>query len=521
MTKLELNRYLNTFALFSITIGGIIGAGIFVFPVAIASYAGPSVLISLLIATLIVILVAMAYTEFSSSFQKSAAPYALPRAALGNFGGFFMGWCYFLFLFIGSAAIINLFVVYLGRFIPVFVQQTALTSFGTGFAIIILWIITFYHSLGIKWSAKFAIYTTIIKLVLIFAFIVMGLYYFNPKNFSPFMPYDFSGILIVIPFLLWEFSSFASSAILTSETIDSNYTIVKSMKWSILISFGVFLLICLVFVGVIDWDILNLHSTDWVSLKKIYSPYEAIAASMKQTHLTKILLFSSLFAGLSSMGNRILIQGRIPFAMAQDGVFFNYLSKINPEFKTPISALFFGSALSTLLLLIIPDFSFGMLFSCFPVLLPYGVSMISIAILRNSYKDVPRFYKMPKIKILAPTGFVLISIIMYLGSWPWTMINVFLVCSAYPAYFIVTRRKNIEFKRNLWIPIYLIGIMIISIFGSKKFIYNNFTNFEPFNYLRTPLDLIVLTIFSLSIFYWVYKINIKKVEMEKKVQLPS
>ncbi|EQD56840.1 hypothetical protein B1B_08925, partial [mine drainage metagenome] len=48
--------------------------------------------------------------ELSAAYPITGGPYSLPRRALGDFAGFLMGWGYFLYAFIGTAAIIEVFV---------------------------------------------------------------------------------------------------------------------------------------------------------------------------------------------------------------------------------------------------------------------------------------------------------------------------------------------------------------------------------------------------------------------------
>ena len=77
----------------------------------------------------------------------------------------------------------------------------------------------------------------------------------------------------------------------------------------------------------------------------------------------------------------------------------------------------------------------------------------------------------------------------------------------YIAFFFV--KKKWEFKRNLWVIGYLFGIIIISYLGDPKFTFNNFLPIKPIGVFLVPYDLIVLTIFSIVIYFWAYKSNIK------------
>ena len=344
------------------------------------------------------------------------------------------------------------------------------------------------------------------------------IFLFQKENFTSFVPYGFSGILFAVPFLLWEYSAFESLVVFVNETKNNTSIIKKSMWWSLIILTVLFLLMLIVFIGIVDWNNLRLRPFNWHSLRDIATP-NVVASSLKIPYLVDVILIGVIISSISAFGNRILVQGRIPHAMAKDGILWSKLEKINPRFNTPVQALFFGSVLTSLILLIVPDFYQIAMLAFFPVLLPYAASFISIAILRSSYKDIERPFKMPFLKGFALIGFILITIVMYLGSWPWTMVNAFLFLFAYPLFFTI--KRSCEFKRNLWFPVYVIGVMIISILGDEKFRYSNFTAFSPLGYLPLPFDLIVLGLFATAIFFWVYKINVRSVKEEQAVEIEA
>ncbi len=63
--------------------------------------------------------------------------------------------------------------------------------------------------------------------------------------------------------------------------------------------------------------------------------------------------------------------------------------------------------------------------------------------------------------------------------------------------------------RTAWVPVYIIGISVISFLGDPHFTFQNFTPWEPLGILQMPHDLIVLTIFSTLIFAWAYRVNVR------------
>ncbi len=86
----------------------------------------------------------------------------------------------------------------------------------------------------------------------------------------------------------------------------------------------------------------------------------------------------------------------------------------------------------------------------------------------------------------------------------------------FPIYLLL-KEQRMEVRRNLWYIIYLIGIIVISLFGDSNYVYQNFLPIGPMNILQTPYDLIAIVIFASAMFYWGYRDNISSAAIAKKV----
>lgn len=94
----ELPKVLNAFDLIAMGIGTIMGTGIFVFTgIQAAQYSGPAVTISLLLAALAAIFIALVYTEVASALPSCGGSYSYVYKAFGEVPGFMTGWTYLLY----------------------------------------------------------------------------------------------------------------------------------------------------------------------------------------------------------------------------------------------------------------------------------------------------------------------------------------------------------------------------------------------------------------------------------------
>ena len=150
MSKDGLKKEIGFFTLLSLGVGGILGSGIFGMPAVMAQVAGPALILAIIITGIITFFLGIAYAELGSAFPISGGPYSLPKLALGNLGGFLMGWGYFLYLFIGTAAIIDIFVIYLGFYVPNLAYGGTLTPLGITIAVAAIWVFTLINVFGIS-----------------------------------------------------------------------------------------------------------------------------------------------------------------------------------------------------------------------------------------------------------------------------------------------------------------------------------------------------------------------------------
>src|SRR4030042_139804 len=96
MKGMEIKRTLNLFDATAIGIGAIIGAGIFVVLGVAIGYAGPSIIISVIIAGLVASFNAFSFAELGSAIPKQGGIYAYVYELISPFWAFVIG-CLWLF----------------------------------------------------------------------------------------------------------------------------------------------------------------------------------------------------------------------------------------------------------------------------------------------------------------------------------------------------------------------------------------------------------------------------------------
>src|SRR5881394_2591090 len=115
-TKPQLVRAIGRWTLTALVLNSIIGSGIFGLPGAIAKLLGPAAPVCYIIGALAIGVLMAVFAEVSSQVRESGGQYLYARAALGGFAGIQIGWFFLLVRLTSGAAVLNLFVNYLGEF---------------------------------------------------------------------------------------------------------------------------------------------------------------------------------------------------------------------------------------------------------------------------------------------------------------------------------------------------------------------------------------------------------------------
>jgi len=178
--------------------------------------------------------------------------------------------------------------------------------------------------------------------------------------------------------------------------------------------------------------------------------------------------------------------------------------------------------------------------------LMYAMAPVSLAGLRKNDPDRPRGYRLPWATVLCPLSFIFANCIVYFAGWSnvfWLYVFVvvgFLVFGLYQAAIPAAKRSIIDWRAAQWILPWLIGLGIISWQGQ----YTSSPN-KVFGITLNPtyhiggmnptgigkwLDLIIIAVFSLAIYYWAVNVAmstekvqaaVHDVEAEASIELES
>ena len=212
----NLIRAIGRWSLLALVINGVVGAGIFGLPARIYALAGSYSLPAFLVCTFFIVLLVLCFAEVASRFVDTGGPYLYAQSAFGSFVGFEIGWLMWLTRLTGFAALCNLLVGYLGYFVP------AATT-GVGRVVSITAVVGGYilvNIVGIRPSAVTSNVFTIGKLIPLLLFIVAGVFFIDPQNYSFAAPPSAGDFSTTVLLLVFAFTGFEVALIPAGETRD-------------------------------------------------------------------------------------------------------------------------------------------------------------------------------------------------------------------------------------------------------------------------------------------------------------
>lgn len=122
--SIQLKRVIGKWDLMLLMINSLV-SGIFGSPSKIFAQAGIYSLLVIVFCAAVVLVLVLNFAEVASRFTKTGGPYLYTLTAFGKFHAFLMGWLILITRLATYAALVNIFVAYLGVFNPIFESQNA------------------------------------------------------------------------------------------------------------------------------------------------------------------------------------------------------------------------------------------------------------------------------------------------------------------------------------------------------------------------------------------------------------
>lgn len=351
----DLKRVLGVRDLTFFGIAAVIGAGIFSGIGNAASNGGPGVIFLYLFTAVACGFAALCYAEFASTVPVSGSAYTYSYVAFGEIIAWIIGWDLLMEYAIGNIAVAISWSDYFTRLlhsaglhIPDWLTMDYMTAkagesaeavsawtnapqlFGLRTimdlpALFIVALITYVVFIGIKESRSISNLMVLLKLAVIFFVIVLGAFYINPNNWSPFSPNGFSGIMKGVSAVFFAYIGFDAISTTAEECKNPQRDLPKGMIYSLIICTVLYVVLALILTGMVKYS----------ELGKSGDPLAMVFDAHGLKFISGIVAVSAIVATASVLLVFQLGQPRIWMSMSRDGLLPRIFSRIHPKYKTP------------------------------------------------------------------------------------------------------------------------------------------------------------------------------------------
>ncbi|KAA3618383.1 MAG: amino acid permease [Calditrichaeota bacterium] len=355
----------------ALIVGNMVGSGIFLLPANLAHYGSISIggwILSFVGAMCL----ASVFADLSKKIPRGGGPYAFTYEGFGAFAAFWVAWGYWISIWAAVAAIAIAFTGALSVFFPILKENTIPGSFAAAGAIAIL---TIVNLLDLRKIGHVQMATTVLKLIPLVAIGVLGfsqwqMEYFTPINLTG--DSNFSALTATATLTLWAFLGFESSTIVSHKVKNASVTVPRATLFSTLFVALIYILSSVSVMGLVAPQELQISA----------APYADAATLLWGSWAGFAVAGATAIACFGAMNGWILLQGQIPQAAANDGLFPVAFAKVSKN-GAPQFGVIFSSILAIILIFLNNHFSlvkqFGILIllSTLTALIPYCFSAMT------------------------------------------------------------------------------------------------------------------------------------------------
>ncbi|MDP1843058.1 MAG: amino acid permease [Sediminibacterium sp.] len=411
-----LNKVLGVRDLTFMGIAAVIGAGIFSTIGTAAYNGGPGIAFLFIITAITCGFSALCYAEFASRIPISGSAYTYAYVSFGEVVAWIIGWALILEYAIGNIVVAISWSGYFNNLLEGFHislpgwlatntsnaqlgYEEALKALAKGEtmeqltkharmgydaitnapvigtwkvilnipAFIIVLLITILAYVGIKESKKSTNAMVIFKIAVIVGVIIVGFFYVDTTNWTPFLPNGFGGVLAGVSAVFYAYIGFDAISTTAEECKNPQRDLPRGMIYSLIICTVLYILVALVLTGMVNYSELKVD--------------DPLAYVFDKLHLNKIGYLISVSAVVATTSVLLVFQlgqPRIWMSMSRDGLLPKKFAQVHPKYQTPsfstiitglmvgIPSLFVGSSTMTDLTSIGTLFAFVLV--CFGVL---------------------------------------------------------------------------------------------------------------------------------------------------------
>jgi amino acid transporter len=354
-----LERDLGLPSVLAISIGAMIGSGIFILPALALKIAGPAVILAYLLAGLLVVPAALSKSEMATAMPEAGGTYIYIERGMGPLLGTIAGvGTWFSLSFKGALALVG-GVPYLLLLFDLPLKPVAL-----GLATILILV----NILGAKQTGRLQLIIVIVMLAALGWFTAGSVGGIQSGNYANFFDDGIGGLLAATGLVFVSYAGVTKVASVAEEVEDPGRNIPLGILGSLAFTTILYVAIVAVLVGITD------AGTVAGSLTPVA---DAAEVTLGQAGVVAVIL-AAILALVSTANAGILSSSRYPFAMSRDKLAPPSLSTVNDRFGTPVTSITLTGAVLLVLIAFVPILEIAKLASAFQIMV---FALINLAVI--------------------------------------------------------------------------------------------------------------------------------------------
>jgi APA family basic amino acid/polyamine antiporter len=379
MVSHGLDRSLGLYTTMMISMGAMIGSGIFVLPALAYKKAGPAAILAYVLAAVVVLPAALSKAEMATAMPEAGGTYLYIDRALGPLFGTIAGiGAWFSLTFKSSFALVGL-GAYLLLLAPISEGAVTIVALVLGALVVVL------NVAGTELSGR--VQAAIVSVVVV----ALGAYTLNagvaadPGRLSPFFTKGAGGVVTAAAFVFVSFAGVTKIASIAEEVENPGKNLPRAMLGSMTVMTLIYIAVVAAVVGLADSDALKYGGPgETASL----TPMADGAASLFGGFGVVVISVVAVVA-LTSMANAgVLSTSRFPLAMSRDSLLPSQLSTVDDRFKTPRNSVLLTGVVLLFLIRFVPVVELAKLASAFKILV---FSIINVALIAFRESDAASY----------------------------------------------------------------------------------------------------------------------------------
>jgi len=397
----KLERSLSLITVIAISIGGMLGSGIFVLPGLAAAKTGSSVWLAYLIAALCILPAALSKSELATAMPSSGGTYVYIERAFGPILGTVAGIGLWLSLLLKSSFALVGFGAYLSILISIDPDLTRIV------AVFFLGLILLLNIFGVKKVGKVQIVIVALSLACLTLILIFGLPEINTVFLKPFLINGKMGLISTVAFVYISYAGVTKVAAIAGEIKNPDKNLPRAMILSLFIMTTIYVSIAFILVGNIPLD----------ALEKDIKPIYTIANMLGGQYVGYAAAIIGVITLISMANSGVLAASRFPFAMARHKLLPSFMSKIHSKYLTPTSTIILTCVTMALVILFLDVEKIAKLASAFMVMMFILVNAAVVVLRETSAQWYNPPFRSPIYPYVQIFGIVSGIILLVLLGW--------------------------------------------------------------------------------------------------------